>query len=287
LYLNIKNLKLLRSYLLLILFSVVFLVYGPLLKKHYALDTYVVEASGNQGEEQIRLGRFLSGMILNFLTKIGVNTAVHQSFLTFFSLCLLAFSIYMLIRLFLGVREEWEMLSFLLLCLASVVSLCNVFILHWFLFPEVVIFMMTGLLLSILAITSPVRYRGISWFISYILLFAAISFYQAVGAFFLIFGMLHISIRRERQLIISALKGFVSIFTVYIAAGVTNILLIKWLGRPTGRTQFEHWNPTRNIYSIVASLQEKLHNTNLGITPILFGIYIALLFLCTVNQPKW
>ena len=278
---NIKRFKFWRPYLLLILFSIVIFVYGPLLKKHYALDTYVAEAYGNQGEQQIQLGRFLSGSILKLFTALGVNTAVDQIYSTFPSLCFLALSIYLLIRLFFGLREEWDRKSFLLLCLSCVVSLCNVFMLHWFLFPEVTIFMTAGLLLSISAVLL-LRDSGVArWILCYVLLLAAVSFYQAAGAFFVTFGMLYIALRRAGQSTSSALKGFVPVFIVYALAGATNLLFIKWHGQPEARTDFQHTNPFRNISGIIGSIQDKLQNTNLGVAPFYaFSLFMVCLLIC-------
>jgi hypothetical protein len=277
---KVKRFKCWRPYLLLILFLIVFFVYGPLLKKHYALDTYVVEAYGNQGEQQIHLGRFLSGAILKIFTALGLNTAVYQIYSTFPSLCLLAVSIYLLIRLFFGLREEWDRKSFLLLCLSCVVSLCNVFMLHWFLFPEVTIFMTAGLLLSISAVLL-LRDSGVArWLLCYVLLLAAVSFYQAVGAFFVTFGMLYIAVRKAAQSTSSVLKGFVPVFIVYVLAGATNLLFIKWLGQHGERTDFQHTDPFRNIAGIIGSIQDKLQNTNLGTAPIYaFSFFMFFLLL--------
>ncbi|MBI5102760.1 MAG: glucosyltransferase domain-containing protein [Nitrospirae bacterium] len=257
-----------RHRLLLIIFFIILLVYGPLLKKHYALDTYVAEAYGNQGEQQIQLGRFLSGALLKIFSALGLNTAVYQIYSTLPSLCLLAVSIYLLIRLFFGLREEWDKKSFLLLCLSCVVSLCNVFMLHWFLFPEVTIFMTAGLLLSISAVFF-LRDPGIArWLLCYVVLFAAVSFYQAVGAFFVAFGMLYIAVNRRTGSLTLVFREFMSVFIVYVLAGATNVLFIKLLGSPDGRTDFRHADPIKNMSGIIGSLHDKLQNTNLGAAPV-------------------
>jgi hypothetical protein len=277
-----KEFRALRPYLAVLLSLAVFLVYGPFLKRHYALDTYFVEALGNQGELQIDLGRFLSGTILNMLASLGVNTAVDQSFFTFLSLCLLALSLYLVISLLFGLREEWDGKSLLLLCLAAVASLCHIFMLGWFLFPEVVSFMMTGLVLSILAVSFFMRYSGPRrWITSYVLLCAAFSFYQAVGAFFVTFCILYLSVSGAGRPVASVMKGFASAFVVYGLAGITNMFLIVWRGQPSGRTDFLHVHPLRNIYGIIDSVREKLQNTHLGAAPLLaFFFVLAALLLC-------
>ena len=284
-----KEFRALRPYLAVLLLLVVFFVYGPFLNRHYALDTYFVEARGNQGDLQIQLGRFLSGAALNMLAGFGVNAAVDQSFFTFLSLCLLALSLYLLIGLFFGLREEWDIHSLLLLCLATVVSLCHVFMLGWFLFPEVVVFMMTGLLLSILAVSLPMRYSGPRrWITCYILLCAAVSLYQAVGAFFVTFSVLYVSANRAGRPLVTVMKGFASAFVVYGFAGITNMLLIGWMGQHSGRTDFLHANPLTNLYGITESVREKLQSTNLGAAPLVafFFVVTALLLCCWLLLSK-
>ncbi len=278
---NIKNLNPRHPSVMFVLFSIVFASYGLLLKKHYALDTYVTEAYGNQVQQHIKLGRYLSAGIWEILTAAGVNTAVYQSLFTFLSLCLLTISIFLLIQLFFQFRDKWDTKSLLFLCLASVVSLSNVFILHWFLFPEVVVFLMTGLTLSILAIyfLGDRDTGATSWIPCYILLLSAISFYQAVGAIFVTFGMLYIIVREGKQPLLATLRGFASVLTVYVLVGSTNILLIKWYGLSGARTDFQDINPLNNLSSLIENLYDKLQQTNLGLAPVhTFALLMFLLF---------
>ena len=280
---NSRNFMSWRPYLIILLFSITFLVYGPLLRKHYAFDTYSAEAYGNQGNAQIRDGRFLSGIVIKVFTALGVSTVAHQSYLTFLSLCLLTLSIYLLIRLYFGLVEEWDAKSLLLLCLSCVVSLCNVFILHWFLYPDVVVFMMTGLLLSIMAV-HVLKWSGAKkWFLCYILILVSLSFYQAASVFFVIFGMLFVSIQKARQSVASTLKEFGILFLTYGFAGISNMLFIKWISTPTSRTDFYHSNPLNNIISIIDNLKMKLENTNLGTIPVYtFILLVFFLFVFSI-----
>jgi hypothetical protein len=271
-----------RPYLIIGLFLIIFFVYGAFLKKHYALDTYVVEVNGNQGDLHIQLGRFLSGVIWKLLSALGVNTALYQSFFTLLAICLLVFSSYLIIRLFIDLKEEYELKSFILLCLSSLVSVCHVFMLHWFLFPEVVAFMMSGLILSILAVFCLRGSGAKKWFFCYVLLVAAISFYQAVGAFFVIFGMLYVGIRRAKQPLISVFRGLVTIFLIYGLAGATNILGMKLNSDPTSRTNFQYTDPLKNMYGIIGSLQEKLQNTDMGSAPVY--VFSLLVFFVLVGS---
>jgi hypothetical protein len=267
---NVTKIEPGRKYVLPGLFLVVLFVYGPLLKRHYALDTYVAEVYGNNASRQIDLGRFLSGAVLKLATALGVNVAVYQSYFTFLAICIIAVSIYMLINFFSGLREELDRKSFIALCVSCMISLCNVFVLHWFLFPETVVFMATAMFLSVSALFFLRDGRGTRWIACFVFLFAAISFYQAVGAVFVTFGLLYVSVRRSRQSWLLILRGFVPVFIVYLLAGAINMLLIQWHGTSEARVCFDKMDPVGNISCIVQNVQSKLHNTDIGTAPVIW-----------------
>lgn len=276
--------KIPRLVLMSVTFVLVFFVYGPFLGKHYALDDYLMEANGNQGGFYMQNGRFLSGIILNILTQFKINIVTQQSYFTLLSLFMLAFAVFLVIRLFYELRNEWSIQAFLILCLSSIVSLCHLFMVGWFLFPETVFFMMTGLILSILAVY-PLR-EGLNTFggfKSYGLLLLAVMFYQAAVAFFIVFGMFYIIIKQAHQPVRHIIKRFISFFTVYGLAGLTEVLIIRLFNHPSARTNFNNLNPFDHVRKIVWSLHQKLESTHLGLTPILaFGIIMTgLIGICT------
>lgn len=205
---------------------VVFLLYGLLLEKHYALDTYIVETQGKLWLQHIALGRFVSAALLKLCASLGINTATEQSIFTFGAIFSLSSAVSLLVVFFSPLVRNHNNSTFLFLCLACLSSLCNLFVLHWFLFPEVVFIITLGLLLAVTTLFC-LRLPGWkSWPASSLLLFLALSCYQAVGAFFVIFALLYFSCLQQKTSLWITVRGYGKTLCIYFIAGLTNIALI-------------------------------------------------------------
>lgn len=265
---------------------VVFLLYGLLLEKHYALDTYIVETQGKLWLQHIALGRFVSAALLKLCASLGINTATEQSIFTFGAIFSLSSAVSLLVVFFSPLVRNHNNSTFLFLCLACLSSLCNLFVLHWFLFPEVVFIITLGLLLAVTTLFC-LRLPGWkSWPASSLLLFLALSCYQAVGAFFVIFALLYFSCLQQKTSLWITVRGYGKTLCIYFMAGLTNIALVRWCGISDERTAFQQTDLFHNAMAILANLQHKLQTTGLGNTPVVVFVFcisvllfLALLFL--------
>lgn len=263
----------------LILFVVlaVLLTFGRLIAKHYATDTYVVEAYGNHGSTSLSLGRFLSGWIQDGLTVAGINTASAQSYLTLVAMGLIAGCCFLIDRIVTRLHPPAGARARALVALASVASLCTVLILHWFLFPEFVAFMALALLLAIVAASLAAQPRATAIVAAGMLLILSFGLYQASGAFFVTFGLLFVAVRTAHGSIREFLRGAAVIGGVYVAAGVSSLVLTVALGRSGGRTAFGEADPIGNIAAIVQYVVTKVQATNLGVLPLVaIGLVLAI-----------
>lgn len=258
--------------------AIVFLLYGLLLQKHYAIDTYVVEAYGDLWIRHIAIGRFVSAAILKLCATLGINTAVEQSYFTFIAICLLSYATYLLITLFSSLPHRRGGNTFVFLSLACLSATCNLFTLHWFLFPEVAFIMVLGLLLTVVALFCLLHTGWKSWAASYLLVFLALSCYQAVGPYFVIFGLLCFLCKNPEKTVSTGVKEYGKVFIIYALAAVTNIMFTRLSGISDERTAFGQTDMLQNIPLIFTNLTEKLQITGLGHTPLwLFILFIGVL----------
>ncbi len=269
-----------RTVLFFSLLIVVSASYGRLIEKHYALDTYLVEAFGNISEQHAALGRHVSAAILQLCSLLGVNTAVYQSFFTLVAIVILSFALFLLVELFRTlsvIRTGKEQTFFIALALTTTV--CNLFVLHWFLFPEVILPMALGFLAAVIALLLLAKdsFSCRVWSVAALLF--ALCCYQAVGAFFLAYALLYMVCSKGEASPLSALRIFVSPCLISLLAGTGNILLMKWFGGADERTRFHETDIIGNIQAIFINIAEKLDTTNIGVTPvIIFSIVILLFF---------
>ncbi len=269
-----------RTVLFFSLLIVVVATYGRLIEKHYALDTYLVEAFGNISAQHAALGRHVSAAILQFCSFLGVNTAVYQSFFTSAAIVILSSALFLLVELFRAlavVKSGREHTFFIALALTTTV--CNLFVLHWFLFPEVILPMALGFLAAVIALLLLAKNSFSCRIWSVAALLFALCCYQAVGAFFLTYALLYMVCGKGEASPLSALRTFISPCLIYLLAGTGNILLMRWFGGVDERTRFHETDIMGNIQAIFINIAEKLDTTNIGVTPvIIFSIVILLFF---------
>lgn len=259
--------------------SMTFLIFYPFLMKHYALDTYVIEHNDIQNfvREQVSLGRFLSGLYLYVFSRAGINTVRLQIPFTFLAIIVLsacAYRLFMMFQPYLNARRRGD---FAILWLACMASVCHVFILHWFLFPEVVLPMTLGLLMALMAVEAinSERALGVRLASAYFLVLASLSFYQAASVYFVIIVIVAVAAKKTGAGLRTTLREAAAALLVFCAASITDILLIKLTGYSNSRTGFSVLQPLENIGRIHLSITSKLQSTGLGDTPLYMALAIA------------
>lgn len=122
-----------------------FFVYGMFLKMHYSVDTYSVFYDYSF-YPTLNSGRLLDHLIIRALKLFNLNIASIQIVLTailIFSSAIFTTSIYKLFEAFFD-KSDFKVKLFL--NFAVLITVINVFILKWFLYPEITLFYSISLL---------------------------------------------------------------------------------------------------------------------------------------------
>lgn len=183
LYSHMDDLKHQRLKAFILNFIVVFLVYNALLQNHFSPDVFA--AYTEQYEQiywQISLGRFIHGLVYHALLNIGMGIISHMPFYTFL---FMAVSAWCAARMADGLcraaqREDAE--TFFLCDCAFLISIINICVLEWYLFPEAMVMYAIAIWGAtegalVFANKYP-TYQKIA--ISFLFLFIGINSYQAI-----------------------------------------------------------------------------------------------------------
>lgn len=191
----------------------VFLSYGIMLTHRYSVDSYAVYfecESSSVGYQHLNSGRLVNWLVINILNRLGFNTVSGQKYFTFLFMLTIALCITLLFILFSSLifscssyektseRCFDKFHSALFLDLVIALAFINVFVSELFVFSEASIYWTGMLLFSVLATCSFLCNGGWwKYILSAILLWIALSFYQASLGIFLIFGCVGILVKND------------------------------------------------------------------------------------------
>lgn len=162
-----------------------FATYAIFLKKHYSIDSYTNFPT--LGTETIlAAGRFGFYFINVLFNALHFNLVEHQSIFTFlfiFTIAILSSSLF----LRLAQKSNTDHLPSLLSLFFGVsILLLNVYILEWFLFPEVALIYTISLIFAYAAgVQISKKQTPFSFFLATFFLFSSMLFYQGSLAFFI------------------------------------------------------------------------------------------------------
>lgn len=257
-------------------------MYGVYIREHYATDTYVILQNGLSPQHFINIGRLSIAAISSLLEMLSIETitAEYQSFFTILSILLFGISGYIAMMLFLNLRNNWDSISTIVLCLSISTFFFNVFYTDWYQYPEHLIFYAVGLLLAIYATKLLVCRKSPAGIIfSFLLLFVAINFYQSVGAHFVILSILYIYLKEDKKSFVKLTIEATPAFLIYVFVGIVNLVSLKLLAfETTDRSDISNTSITQNILDIL-SVQGKLWKDGIGILPSYFFIFVLILII--------
>lgn len=176
-----------------IIFTALFTFYSLLLHLHYATDSYSVYFDVNNGA--LQSARYITWLFLSLLDIIGINVIKTQVLWTFLSLIVMTETLYEIGR---EVHHYLCEISVEILVFITLLLGINIYILEWFLFPEVVFPYVLGFFLAVkaaLVIYNRIEINRIIY--SFFLLFLAINTYQINLVFYLNMALLLIAISNK------------------------------------------------------------------------------------------
>lgn len=266
------------------------------LSMHFSNDSFITETDPYGAAMQtMNLGRLFWSFAFMILDILRVNLIRSQFFFTLFSIIILAISTFLLYKIFLKVNKiiNSSLITKIILGIASILVVFNVFSTELFSFPELTPFSSLALLLIIIALWKLQYIKGFrTYILVYALLCMSLFFYQTwISLFFPLAVLITIPLKKiNLKTIILKLFGLISIYGLAI---ITNFLSIKIVNiiwqNPNPR--FNNVDIVDNIITIV-KLQGHIWLGGLSVIPnnifflsLVIGI-LLFIFLLSFSQNK-
>lgn len=201
-----------------------FLTYSMFFKRHFSVDSYCVYYNMD-ANNQLRATRFINYVFIKFFERIGFNTCKEQWILTGIFIAVSAFSVWFLTGIFKKYITDLTFKKLIALNLAILMTVMNVYILEWYLFPEIMLFYAISLLFAVLAvgIIDSERKFYVKYFLATVFLFISLNCYQVSMPIYVIYGITLFLIRNKFSL---TKKAFLESCGVLFSAGLASMLIL-------------------------------------------------------------
>lgn len=221
-----KNLSL---YSFIINILITSLTYGMFLQMHYSVDSYAI-IYNNAGQQYLMQGRVISYFLNSILNVLNFNPTLNQKVLTLSLIICIAISMTTLINILYKLFEEKNIEKWIALHIIIFISFLNVFLLEWFLYPEITLFLGIGLVSTVFGIwILSINDRIINIFIGFILLNISMGIYQANLGIFIIYSLAICFIKNKGNLNRTSIVSSIKILSIGALTSIFNILILKIL----------------------------------------------------------
>lgn len=265
---------------------VTFITYELFLHVHYSVDSYMNIFYMN-AEQNLTMGRFLIYGIVKFLTAIHFNVVLEQLLFTFVLICSITFTQFVLFKDIVSIINTKNYTHIIFIFITIAIAFNNVFLLEWFLYPEMDLFFSFALLFMVLAVH--IIYKSLNKFnilLSFLFLSTSLNFYQATLGFYIEFCLLIILLKNQFSFNIELVKDSIKILLIGLFSSMANVLLLK-LALSTHIARSGERNPSFSIHTILNNikglfqLQPQIWNSAYGFLPkhTMFTVGLILIFL--------
>ena len=237
----------------------ILLYYRRLIPMHYSIDTWAEIVAPEANRQTCYMdGRFLYALFRLAMEKMGLSVAVNQSLFTalymVITAALLTFLLYKAVPAFAQGRKGrlWR-LAVAAVFLALFLSVNNVFILEYYLFPECMMMYagsVVGAALGGYAVSRGLSVRSV--LLSFLFCFVCVSNYQIGIGMYVVWGMTFIFLEDRGTFSRKAGAQLAALLAIGAANSLLNPALVK-MGASLG-----WWNPPSREASL--SLQTMLQN---------------------------
>lgn len=267
--------------------------YGMFLAPHYSIDSYCVYYTMDP-EIHLKQSRFLNYFIIKLFREVNINTVTHQSIFTLFMIMTFAFVTTQLACLLFRYIKQKSIIKFIIINIAVAISFINVFILEWFLYPEIALFYSFSILTVFLAIISFEKgNRWINSVLAFILLCMSLNFYQAAMPLFVIYllavGMLRYEFTFRKEAVVYNLKVLIITMLSCVNSLILQKLAIVFRITEGGDrdASLSFSTISNNILEII-KLQKSIWYNTYGFLPkyVTMVVFIILLFVFIVAVAK-
>lgn len=205
-----------------------FVFYGFYLHDHYSLDAYgMINATEWPFFQMMSHGRPFMDIVMHFLFSIGINPVKYQAMFAILLMLTIAFSIYTVyFEVLAGLKKTPSLFTKIILFGSCCVGFLNFCFQEWFNFSDGMVQFIGGLLFAVLSLRSLSKGKYIRTFI---LMYVALGFYQAVLGIFITWGLLIIFLQyaiKDKE-VKALLKSTVRMLIIAGGASVSNILTTK------------------------------------------------------------
>ena len=259
-------------------FAVTLLAFFIFLPMHYSVDSYSVFFE-KTAYIHLKQSRYLNYFIGELLLHFGINTVKIQSILTLILILSISYCIARISNYIISFEKE-SYISQTKCCsiwLNILIGFINVFILEFFLYPEITLYFSIALISATEAVLILVSKKGFFWYsIAFILVNVSLFSYQATLPMILIYFIGITIIKNEFNLSVSTFrKIFIGILPPFLSC-VLLLLLQKLFHFGGDRdASLNMWHLLANAKEILF-FQKNLLIDQLGFWPS----YILLIILC-------
>ena len=254
------------------------IAYGIFLRMHYSLDSYSVYFEKN-ADIHIKNARYLNYILGSILLKFNINTVVYQSLFTSVLIIGIAWSITRL-TYFCDVLLNPNDILFKRILIFIMISLgfINVFMIEWFLYPEITLYYSLSLFFAVEAVLVLIKKQIFkNYLISFALLELSLFSYQAAMPVFVIFYLscliLKCNFNVKKNEIVAGIGGI----GVGFFGSISVIVFQKIANIGDSRTaSLGLWRILSNIKQLVV-FQKQLWFDQMGFLPEFFLVVLILM----------
>ena len=235
-----------KRYVWMINFFVIFCCYGVFLQKHFSVDSYSI-IYDNSGKQYLMQGRVVSYILNLILNKFNINTTLNQQALTFSLILCISLSVTILIDIIYRIWENKNFINILAINVLVLISFLNVFLLEWYLYPEITLFLAIGLITTVMGIlTLSISDNLLNSIISFIFILISMEIYQANLGIFIIYSLIICFIKNKGDLNKKSIFSSIKILLIGGITSIINIFILKYLVY-TGIAPRSDRDPTLNF----------------------------------------
>lgn len=226
---NMKKLEFESSNIKVFITHLIFvgIAYVMFLKMHFSVDSYAI-IYDNLGMQYLMQGRMVTYFLNLIFNKLNINPTLNQQIFSVYLIISIAVSSTILFSIISKYLQSLKFSQWILVNISIILSFINVFLLEWFLYPEITFFLGTGLVSTVAAIYILNKGNRIINIIgSFLFLMISMGIYQANLGIFIIYSLVICLIKNKMNLNIVSLKESFIILFIGFFNSVLNVLLLK------------------------------------------------------------
>lgn len=272
------------------------ITYGMFLKMHFSVDSYAI-IYNNEGMQYLMQGRIVTYCINLIFNKLNINPTLDQQIFSAYLIICIAIVSTIISSIISKYMRNLSLTQWVLVDIAVILSFVNVFLLEWFLYPEITFFLGTGLVSTIIAIYIITKGERIVNIIgSFVFLAIAMGIYQANLGIFIIYSLTIFLIKNKMKSNKNSVKELFLILFIGFFNSILNILLLKLTiaigiavkGDRAPSFSFEVIkNNTIGVLGVQKSIWKNAYNFLPLYSVIIFGIILSIMIAYLLNKNKY